>query len=321
LHQACQHIHAGGDVAIAIGAEKLFSADKARSLGAFEGSWDISTRDANIAKLIELEDGCRPPDGAAEDAPHRSVFIDVLAALARFHMSRYGVTQRQIAAVAAKNQSAGALNDKAQYGTAMSIEDVLAARAIRWPLTLPMCAPISDGAAAVIVCSDTALRRLGTVRSVAIRTCTLGSGSDRHLDEVELQTVRMTADAAYAAAGVSPADVDVAEVHDASAFNEILHSENLGLFPRGDGGPAAERGFTAIGGRIPINPSGGMESKGHPLGATGLAQVAELTTQLRGEAGARQVANARMAVAQNAGGFIGFDEASCVVTVLEGHNR
>jgi acetyl-CoA acetyltransferase len=144
----------------------------------------------------------------------------------------------------------------------------------------------------------------------------MGSGSDRKPEEVEKHICRRAALKAYNIAGVGPEDMSVAEVHDASAFAEIIQVENLGFCQFGDGGKLAERGETALGGRIPVNPSGGLDSKGHPIGATGLGQIYELVLQLRGEAGQRQVENARFAIAENGGGFHGYEEAAACITIL-----
>ena len=179
-----------------------------------------------------------------------------------------------------------------------------------------MCAPISDGAAAIILCSDEALARFDKSRSVKILGTALVSGSDRKPGDFDHHIGRVAALRAYEQAGVGPDDVDVAEVHDASAYAEIVQVENMGFCDRGDGGALAERGDTRLGGRIPVNTSGGLLSKGHPIGATGVIQLHELVTQLRGEAGKRQVQGARIAAAENGGGFFGLEEAATVVTVL-----
>ena len=142
------------------------------------------------------------------------------------------------------------------------------------------------------------------------------TGSDREPSEVEKHCTALAARRAYDKAGLGPADISVAEVHDATAMGEIIEIEALGLVPPGEGGIAAERGDTVIGGRIPVNPSGGLECKGHPIGATGLGQIYELVSQLRGDAGARQIEGARVAVAQNGGGVLGVEEAVVAVTIL-----
>jgi len=318
LHQAMQHIRSGaGDTVLAVGAEKLFNRDKGKMFSLFDSGWDIETVEQNKRQLLPLGDGIDPPPGTISDKPY-SVFMDVYAAFARFHMREFGTTQRQIAAVSAKNHRHSVENDKAQYRDPMTTDEVLAAPPISYPLTLPMCAPISDGAAAAIVCNRAGLRKLGIARdrTIAIRSCVIQTGVERDPAEYGKHISALGARAAYEAAGIGPEDVSVAEVHDATAVGEIIQSENLQFFAFGDGGPAAERGETELGGRIPINPSGGLESKGHPIAATGLGQIHELVTQLRGEAGPRQVEGARVAVAENGGGLYGTEEAVAAVTLL-----
>jgi len=317
LHQAYAYLRAGmADVALAVGAEKLYHQDKSRSFEVFNGAWDIANVDTLTRTLLAMGEGVEPPPGRGEAAGVRSVFMDVYAALARHHMRTHGTTERQIAAVAAKNHHHSTMNPLSQYRGDMSIDEVLAARMISWPLTLPMCAPISDGAAAAILVRESALGRFDRSRAIRIDASVLASGADRPLDDLARHVCRTAARRAYEIAGIGPEDVSVAEVHDATAFGEILQTENLGFCEPGLGGVIAERGETSIGGRIPVNPSGGLESKGHPIGATGLGQIYELVVQLRGEAGARQVASARVAVAENGGGFHGAEEAAACITVL-----
>ena len=209
-------------------------------------------------------------------------------------------------------------NPFSQFRKPFSIEEVLAAPPITYPITLPMCAPLSDGAAAAILCTEEGLERIGADRNRCIKVAAsvIRSFSHRRLDEPEKHISRLAALQAYEIAGLSPADIDVAEVHDASAMGEIIQTENLGLAPLGEGGPCAERGDFTLGGRVPVNPSGGLESKGHPLGATGIGQLFELVTQLRGEAGARQVSGARHAIQENGGGLQGIEEAAVAIHIL-----
>ncbi|MDP9139378.1 MAG: thiolase family protein, partial [Pseudomonadota bacterium] len=247
-----------------------------------------------------------------------SRFMGIYASLCRNHMATWGTTQRQIAAVSAKNHAHSVHNPYSQFRKAFTIDEVLAAPPITYPMTLPMCAPLSDGAAAVIVCTEAGLRRIGANRRRAVRVAAsaVRSFTKRDISEPEKSVGHRAALSAYEQAGLGPNDMDVAEVHDASAMGEIIQAENLGLVPFGDGGPAAECGEFSIGGRIPINPSGGLESKGHPLGATGLGQIFELVTQLRGEAGARQVVDARHAIQENGGGLVGIEESVVVVNIF-----
>lgn len=303
------------DIALAVGAEKMTHSDSALSMAAFEGSWERADRDATIARLVALGRGMDTPAGL-EEAPH-TVFMDVYGAFAKFHMAQFGTTQRQLAVVAAKNHGHSVHNPRSQYQKALTVEQVLDARLIAWPMTLPMCSPISDGAAAAVVCNGAALARLGRARAVQVRAQVLMNGGRRADDDLERHISRRAARRAYDLAGLGPQDVDVVECHDATAFGEIQQSELLGFCALGEGGPLAESGATTLGGRVPFNPSGGLESKGHPIGATGLGQVFELVTQLRGEAGPRQVAGARIALAENGGGLMGVEEAAVAITILE----
>ncbi|MBI5261837.1 MAG: thiolase family protein [Bradyrhizobium sp.] len=318
LNLAISYVKAGeSDVALAIGAEKMYSRDRERMFAVFDSAWDVH-RDKEIRdRLIELGKSVYPPPGTMSDKPY-SVFMDVYAAFSRYHMARFGTTQRQIAAVSAKNHRHSVENPLSQYRAAYTVDEVLAAAPIAYPLTVPMCSPVSDGAAAALVTNEEGLKRLRLDRARAIRVLAsvVQTGSDRNASEVEKHCTALAAARAYEKAGVGPGDISVAEVHDATAMGEIIQIENLGFCAFGDGGAICERGETSIGGRLPVNPSGGLESKGHPVGATGLGQVHELVVQLRGEAGPRQVEGARLAIAENGGGLHGIEEAVACVTIL-----
>ena len=319
FHLATVHLRAGeADVALAVGVEKMFSTDKQKMFSVFDSGWDIETVAENTARLVALGAGIEPPPGSVSDRPY-SVFMDIYAAFGRQMMRRFGITQRQIAAVAAKNHGHSVHNERAQYRKPMTIDEVLAAAPITYPLTLPMCAPISDGAAAAVLCTRAGLQRLGldAGRAVRVRASVMRSATPRGGEELALHATRLAAASAYERAGISPQDVDVAEVHDATAVGELIQTENLGLCDAGQSGALAEDGGTTLGGRIPINPSGGLESKGHPVGATGLGQIFELVTQLRGEAGPRQVEGARIAIQENGGGLWGVEEAAVHVGIFE----
>lgn len=315
---AIQSLKAGNcDVALAIGVEKMNIPDKLRAMALFEAGWDVTRAEENYERLIVMGQGITPPTGSESDKPY-SRFMNIYAAMCRWHMKTYGTTQRQIAAVCAKNHQHSVHNPYSQFRKPFTIEQVLAAPPITYPITLPMCAPLSDGAAAAIVCTEEGLARIGAERKRAIRVAAsvMRSFSHRRLDEPEKHVGHLAALQAYEIAGLGPEDMNVAEVHDASAMGEIIQTENLGLAPLGQGGVAAERGDFTLGGRLPVNTSGGLESKGHPLGATGLGQLFELVTQLRGEAGARQVAGARHAIQENGGGFQGIEEAAVAIHIL-----
>lgn len=318
VHLAVQSLRAGAtDVALALGAEKMVVRDKMKTLSLFEAGWDVSTAEENYATLVRMGEGIVVPAGSESDRPY-SKFMAIYAAMCRWHMKTYGTTQRQIAAVCAKNHNHSVHNPYSQFRKPFTIEEVLAAPPITYPITLPMCAPMTDGAAAAIICTEAGLKRIGAdpKRCVRIAASVIRSFTLRDLAEPEKHVSHLAALQAYEIAGLGPQDMHVAEVHDASAMGEIIQSENLGLAPLGQGGICAERGDFTVGGRIPINPSGGLESKGHPLGATGIGQLFELTTQLRGEAGARQVQGARHAIQENGGGLIGIEEGAVAVHIL-----
>ncbi len=319
LFQAFAAVRAGiHDIVLVVGAEKMNYPQRREAMfEAFKGSWDRELADQHLAALLAMGEGLPLPPEAAAATGDRSVFMDIYAAQARFHMLRFGTTQRQIAAVAAKNHWHSQWNPLAQYRHPMTVDEVLADKLIAWPITRSMCAPMTDGACALVITSGAAMRRLSPERAVRIRGIGVSSSSDRPASEVDRHLTRVAAQRAYAMAGVGPDDISVAELHDASAIAEILHAENVGFCAYGDGGPFAERGESRLGGRLPINVSGGLHSKGHPIGATGAIQIHDLVRQLRHEAGPAQVAGARLGLAENGGGFHGLEEAACVVTVLE----
>ena len=313
LHVAIDYVRAGlADVALVVGVEKLYSPDRAKRFAVFQ-----QPRDAEEARAyLDRTRGMLVPAPAGAEGPGPNIMMDAYAAQARLHMATYGTRPRQIAAVAAKNHVHSVHNPLAQYRNAMSIEEVLAAPPVAWPLTVPMCAPISDGAAAAIVCADEIVQRYPGARPVRVLAAESQSGRDRAPDDYEHHVSRLTAARAYENAGIGPDDVDVAEVHDASSSGEIVQCEALGLCAPGRGGWCAERGELSVGGRIPVNVSGGLVSKGHPLGATGLGQIHELVLQLRGDAGPRQVEGARIALAENSGGFYGVEDGLSAITIL-----
>lgn len=318
FHLALQSLRAGAtDVALALGAEKMNIPDKAKAFSIFEGGWDVARAEEYVQNLAHVAEGLEIPPGTESDRPYSRV-MSIYAAYCRHHMKTYGTTQRQIAAVSAKNHNHSVHNPYSQFRKPFTIEEILAAPPITYPLTLPMCAPLSDGAAAVIVCTEEGLKRIGADKNRCIRVAAsvVRSFTKRRIDQPELSICRLAAQQAYEIAGLGPDDMDVAEVHDASAVGELFQAENLGFVPLGESGPAAERGEFTLGGRIPINVSGGLECKGHPLGATGIGQLYELVTQLRGEAGARQVQGARHAIQENGGGVQDAEEAAAVINIL-----
>jgi acetyl-CoA acyltransferase len=245
-----------------------------------------------------------------------SPFMDVYGFAARQHMKKYGSTPEQLAVIASKNHFHSSLNPNAQYTFTVTPKQVLADRMVTWPLTRAMCAPIGDGAASAIVCDEKTVKKLGlTSQAVKVRASVLGSGRERSFADIDIG--ERLSKIAYEKAGLGPKDIHAAEVHDATAYGELHQAEALGFCPEGQGGILAQSGATKIGGKIPINPSGGLESRGHPIGASGLAQIHELTTQVRGAAGPRQIPGARIALAENGGGALGQEEAAMCIHILE----
>jgi acetyl-CoA acetyltransferase len=315
FQQACAMVTAGlYDVALACGSEKLFHEDKARSFGAFTSAVDVEDPQGALHVLERMSAEAGEPFDAASAGANRSIFMDIYAVMAKKHMRRYGSTKEHFAMVAAKNSFHGSLNPRAQFQDVLSVADVLAARTVVEPLTLPMCSPIGDGAAAVILVSERKARELGLRNKVRVAAAALVSGWD--FSQPGESVGALAAQQAYEAAGVGPQDLSCVELHDASAPSEIVAYEYLGLCPPGEGIRLVETNATRLGGRIPVNTSGGLLRKGHPVGATGCAQIVELTEQLQGRSGPRQVVGARLALAHNGGGAIGSDAAATVVTIL-----
>jgi acetyl-CoA acyltransferase len=317
---ACMAVSSGAvEVAIAIGAEKLTHFDKGKSFAAIGTAVDL----LQIGELQELVARKSSREGGVPGSPDpvepdvrggkRSFFMDIYAASTRAYMERSGASVMDFAKVAVKSHQNAALNPKAQYREPVSIEQVLESREVADPLTLLMCSPIGDGAAAVVVCSPDYARRLD-VRPVRVRSTALVSGRDRTAGEPG--AAERAASKAFEQAGIGPEDLNVVELHDAAAPAELITYEELGLCGVGEGPKLLASGDTALGGRVPVNTSGGLLSKGHPIGATGCGQLVELVDQLRGRCGQRQVQGARVALAENGGGFLGTDAAAMVVTIL-----
>jgi acetyl-CoA acyltransferase len=307
LHLGWQAVASGmHDVVLCVGAEKLTHEDKTVGMRAISTASDVELMAEEIAKM-DTED--------ARAAGRRSYFMDVYADLARDYMDRSGATAEDFAAVVVKNQGNGARNSRAQYGGDYTVEAVLASRTIVDPLRLLMCSPISDGAASVVVASADAVRRAGR-SGPRIRASVVVSGNRHDKGDVLAGAAGRAGAAAYAMAGLGPQEIDFAELHDASAPAELMLYEQMAFARPGDGPALLASGRTQLGGAMPVNTSGGLLSKGHPIGATGLAQICELTWQLRGEAGDRQVDGATVGLAQNGGGWIEGDSAAVSVHIL-----
>jgi acetyl-CoA acetyltransferase len=296
LHQAWLSVAAGvSDVAVAVGVEKMYDRDGNRQV-------------LEAMTAVVDQDGL---ERIAAEHTTASLFMGIYARWAREYAQRSGATPEDFARVAVKNHDNGARNPKAQYRSTYTLDEVLQARLIAEPLTLPMCAPVSDGAAALVVTTPERAARWG---AAPVRMLGIAVGGGRIGSHGTL--IPRTAARAYALADVTPEQVDVAECHDAAAPAELIVMEELGLCAPGEAPDLVRAGETEIGGALPINPSGGLESKGHPLGATGCGQVVELCDQLRDRCGDRQVAGATIALAENTGGYLGPDAAAAVVTLL-----
>ncbi|MFJ0551235.1 thiolase family protein [Bordetella bronchiseptica] len=297
FHLAWQAIQGGqADIVLVVDAEKLSHPDKSVSFGAF-------------GKAVDLEEPMPEHIGSGSG----TIFMDIYAEKTRKFMRATGATAQDFARIVVKSRRAGARNGNAQFRKETTIEEVLASRMISDPLTLPMCSSIGDGAAAIVLCSARALAGLTGARPVWVGGSTLVTALD---DADQPNCATRVSQAVYRQAGIAPSEIHVAEVHDASAPAELIHYENLGLCPPGGGVDLLRSGATDLNGRVSVNASGGLLSRGHPIGATGVAQLVELTHQLRGEAGARQREHAKVGLAENNGGQLGGDAAVAVATIL-----
>lgn len=282
---------------------------------AFRGAWSaVASGMHDIALAVGFEKMARgpirmnmPDEAPPENAPPMMPLI--FARIFEEHSKLYGTTREQMAMVSVKNRTHGALNPRAQYKDPITVDDVLNSREIIGPLTLLMCCPTGAGAAAAIVCTEEIAR---TCKSQPIRVVASSLQSEKYSDPDNMlsgitEINQRAAKLAYEMAGLKPDDIDLIELHDCFAIAEIIHYENLGLCERGEGGKFIEEGMPKLGGKVVVSPSGGLLSKGHPLGATGVAQVFEVVTQLRGQAGERQVEDARIGLThcQGFGGATG----------------
>ncbi|MDD5703578.1 MAG: thiolase family protein, partial [Dehalococcoidales bacterium] len=293
LRSACLEVASGNfDVALALGVEKLFCDDTAKSANAMSSGTPYARFGFMFPALYSMQ--------------------------LRKWMEKYNVTQRHFAKVAVKNSQNGSINPYAQFRKALTVDEVLNARVIAYPLTLYMCSTMGDGAAAAIVCSRKAARKYTSKPLIEVAACELVSGTPWYPDKPHVPLESRASKQAFEKAGIGPEDVNVAEVHDGMAPAEMLIYEELGLCKEGEAGRWVDEGVTQITGKLPVNPSGGLAAKGHPVAATGLAQLAEIVWQLRGEAGPRQITNnPKIGITENAGGWVIDDNAACTITVLK----
>jgi acetyl-CoA acetyltransferase len=311
LNIGCMAIASGmAETVLVIGAEKLHQQSKQRTFAMLGGAVDLGEQDG-IRHLLHsvVLDGLAP-DEPKRGAPDQSPFMAMYAQRTNAYMQATGATDADIAMVAVKNRGHATLNPKAQFRSPVTLDQVLASRMIADPLRLLMCSPIADGAAALVLTSSARADRLD-VPSVRVRASVVRSGG-----EDRAAPVARAAEAAYVQASLGPADMDIIEVHDAAASAELWCYEELRLCEPGDGRRLIASGHVALGGAQPVNTSGGLLAKGHPIGATGCAQVVELVDQLRDRAGDRQVPGCRVGMAENGGGIIDGREAVAVITIV-----
>lgn len=294
VHLAWSAVATGqAEIALALGVERMTHEDRRRPIEA-------------IATALDVDEPI--------DRSSKSPFMEHYATRIRQYMADTGAKAEDFARVAVKAQRNGARNPHAQYGSATcEIDDILASTLVADPLTVKMCSPIGDGAAAVILGSPEALARLEQRHPVWVKASVLRSGID---PDQGPGAIERAARAAYEMAGIGPEDLDLVELHDANAASEVMRYEHLGLAGHGEGPGMVRDGTTCLGGALPVNTSGGLIAKGHPIGATGCAQLHELTLQLRGRAGDRQVEGARVALAENGGGWVREDVAADAVHIL-----
>ena len=282
------------DVAIVLGVEKMLVGDAQTRLKSM-----IMGSDLELEGVMGI------------------TFPGVFGMMATRRMAKVGTTREQMALVAVKNHGNALYNPYAHLPMKLTVEEVLNSRPIAYPLTLYECCPMSDGAAAVILASEDVAKKVTDTPIYVLASAQTSGSLEPDFDYIVLKSSLIAAKKAYEIAGVEPKDVDFAEVHDCFSIAEIAHYEELGFCGIGEGGKLIEEGETEIGGRIPVNPSGGLLGRGHPVGATGAAQVCEVVWQLRGEAGKRQVAGAEIGLTHTMGNFSMGDAGHCVVQIFK----
>jgi acetyl-CoA acyltransferase len=300
LRGAWLEVAAGAaDVALAVGVEKMDVGDNTRTIGALSGVSELDLSESGMQFTTSY-------------AIHPKINL-------KARMQEYGWTAADFAKPVVKNSHNGALNPLALHRKPLTIDEVVQSRVIVDPLTLLMCSSISDGAAAAVVCAANIAKRFTSKAPIRIAACVLQSGVYRLADDQRPDSATATAYAAYEKAGIGPKDLEAIELHDAMAPAELMLYERLGLCVPGEGPRLIDENVTTLDGRVPVNPSGGLCSRGHPVGATGLLQICELVWQMRGEAGQRQIAKRpKVTMAQNQGGLlVGQDSAVYACTILK----
>lgn len=288
------------DVVLVLGTEKMHHPDKSKAFEAFKGSTDVEQFPKTLGNKLERK--------------NQSVFMNLYAEEARMHMERYGTTIETLAKIAVKNSYNGSLNPYAHYQQPNSLETILNSRLISEPLRLLMCSPLSDGAAAAIICSETFAKKHSN-NMIYINSSVILSGQENK--KMELDSVSKAAALAYEQAGLGPEDLGIVEVHDAAVSGELWAYEQLRLCSEGEAGRLIHEGTTEISGEIPVNPSGGLISRGHPIGATGIAQLAEVYWQLIGEANDRQIpTRPKVGLTHNVGGYLHGANGAIAINII-----
>jgi len=302
------------DCVLVVGFEKLYDKDKMKSFMALGTAVDIE----NVTQFLEdfmKKQGKNESIMSSGSGKSKSIFMDMYAYYTRTYMERFGLTQEHFAKIAVKSHKNGKLNPNAQYQKEVTLDEVLNSGDISFPLTKMMCSPICDGSAAAIICSKEKAAQFAQ-KPIWVEASVVGSGKVSH-DLGDTLTKRL-APKAFESAGIGPKDIDVIEVHDATSPSEIITLIELGIIKGEDAPRAIDEGWLELDGKHPSNTSGGLASKGHPIGATGLAQIHEIAQQLRGTAGKRQAKNnPKIGMTHNGGGILGVDAAAMALHIFK----
>lgn len=314
FHLAWAAVGAGlYDCALVVGFEKLYTADKIKSFMALGTAIDIEMGTARLEEFQRKRGG----EGSIisrDGGKSKSIFMDMYAYYTRAFMERFGLTQEHFAKISVKSHKNGSMNPHAQYQKELTVEEVLNSGDVAFPLTRMMCSPICDGGAAAILCSGEWARRF-TTTPIWVEASVVGSGKIG--DDLDDTLTKRLAPKVFEAAGVGVEEIDVIEVHDATSPSEIITLIELGICRGGDAAKWIDEGYLEVDGRMPSNTSGGLASKGHPIGATGAGQIHEIVQQLRGAAGRRQVKDAKIGMTHNGGGILGIDAAAMVLHIFK----
>ncbi|SHI94994.1 Acetyl-CoA acetyltransferase [Desulfatibacillum alkenivorans DSM 16219] len=313
FHTAWTAVGAGlYDVALVVGFEKLFDHDKKKSFTALGAAVDVEMV-KQFLEEYEKQNKTKEKILSKGAGEKKSIFMDMYAYYTKGYMQRFGLTQEHFAKIAVKSHKNGANNPHAQYQEEVTLEQVLQSGDVSYPLTRMMCSPIGDGSAAAIICSKEVASRFKN-QPVWVAGSVIGSGKLTAAQEDTL--TKRLGPRAFDMAGITPKDLDLIEVHDATSPSEIITMIELGICPGEEAGAWIDNGVMEVDGDIPVNTSGGLASKGHPIGATGLGQIHEVVKQLRGEAGKRQVKNPKIGMTHNGGGILGVDAAAMALHIF-----